>query len=75
MLPGASDVFTHGFTARPRSTAFLASSPAPTMTDGFEVLVHDVIEEMTTAPWSTSNSRPSSIRTVTRLLARPGSGE
>src|SRR6185503_20847777 len=37
--PGASDVFTHGFTLRPRSTAFFASSPAAIMTDGLEVLV------------------------------------
>jgi hypothetical protein len=38
--PGASDVFTHGLRVRPRSTAFLASRPAPIITDGFEVLVH-----------------------------------
>jgi hypothetical protein len=30
--------------------AFLASRPAPTSTEGFEVLVQDVIAAMTTAP-------------------------
>src|SRR5690349_12917577 len=40
--PGASEVFTHGPTPSPRSTAFLASKPAASMTDGFEVLVHEV---------------------------------
>jgi hypothetical protein len=43
-------VLTHGFTASPRSTAFRASRPAPTITDGFEVLVHEVIAAITTAP-------------------------
>jgi hypothetical protein len=46
--PGASDVLTHGLTCRPRSTARLASRPAPSMTDGFEVFVHDVMAAMTT---------------------------
>jgi hypothetical protein len=41
--PGASEVLTHGLTLRPFSTAFLATRPAPTSTDGFEVLVHEVI--------------------------------
>jgi hypothetical protein len=48
--PGASEVLTHGLTSRPRSTAFLASRPAPSMTDGFDVLVHDVIAAITTWP-------------------------
>src|SRR6476661_10067368 len=63
--PGASVVFTHGLVARPRSTAFLASSAAPIITCGLEVLVHEVIAAMTTWPWSTSVSVPSSI--VTRV--------
>ena len=46
------EVFTQGFTSRPRSVAFFASSPAAIMTDGFEVLVHDVIEAIETMPWS-----------------------
>src|SRR3954447_17822147 len=57
--PGASEVFTHGLRCRPRSTALRASSPAPTMTNGLDVLVHDVMAATTTAPWSTSTSSPS----------------
>ena len=52
--PGASDVFTHGLAVSPRSTAFRASRPAATITDGFDVFVHDVIAAITTAPWSSS---------------------
>ena len=37
--PGASEVFTHGLAVRPFATALRASSPAPSMTDGFEVFV------------------------------------
>src|SRR5881409_349972 len=59
--PGASDVFTHGLRCRPRSTALRASSPAPTITNGFEVLVHDVMAATTTAPWSISTSSPSRV--------------
>ena len=69
--PGAIEVFTHGLIARPRSTAFLASSAAPSITDGFDVLVHEVMEEITTAPWSSSNDAPSARVTVTGRLARP----
>src|SRR3954451_22550636 len=45
--PGARLVFTHGLRVRPRSTAFLASSPAPTMTAGLDVFVQDVIAAIT----------------------------
>ena len=41
---------TQGFVVRPRSTAFLASRAAPTMTEGLDVLVQLVIEAITTAP-------------------------
>src|SRR3954453_15155275 len=68
--PGASDVFTQGLRCRPRSTAFFASRPAPIITNGFDVLVHDVIAATTTAPWSTSKVSPSS-DTVAGLLGRP----
>ena len=44
-------VFTHGLRVRPFSTAFFASSAAPIITDGLEVLVHDVIAAIATAPW------------------------
>ena len=59
-------VLTHGLRCRPFSTAFLASSAAPIITDGLEVLVHEVIAAIATAPWSTSNFVPS-IVTVGRL--------
>ena len=52
--PGASDVFTHGLVASPRSTAFFASRPAATITDGFDVLVQLVIAAITTEPFFTS---------------------
>ena len=54
--PGASVVLTHGLRCSPFSTAFLASRAAPIITEGLEVLVHDVIAAITTAPWSTSTS-------------------
>jgi hypothetical protein len=38
----------------PRSTAFLASRPAPTITCGFDVFVQEVIAAMTTLPCSRS---------------------
>ncbi len=49
--PGARDVLTYGGTRRPRATALRARRPAPSITDGFEVLVQLVIAAMTTAPW------------------------
>src|SRR5207244_2071263 len=48
--PGASEVFTHGLTLRPLAAALRASRPAPTITLGFEVLVHDVMAAITTSP-------------------------
>src|SRR5690349_23835424 len=70
LLPGASEVLTHGLTVSPRSTAFFASSAAATITDGFEVLVHEVIDAIATWPWSSSASVPSAIVRGTRLVAR-----
>src|SRR5215468_6780660 len=69
--PGASVVLTHGLRARPRSTAFLASSAAPTMTLGLDVLVHDVMAAMTTAPWSSSQVVPSESVIWVGLVGRP----
>src|SRR3954469_12656178 len=46
--PGASEVFTQGFTVSPFATALRASRPAPIITLGLEVLVQDVIAAMTT---------------------------
>ena len=65
--PGASEVFTHGRRSRPFSTAFRASSAAPIITDGFEVLVHEVIAAIVTAPWSSSSCVPSARVTGTGL--------
>src|SRR5919199_601208 len=67
---GAGVVFTPGLTSRPASTAFLASRAAPIITDGLDVLVHEVIAAITTWPWSTSVSRPSSSVTGVRLGGR-----
>src|SRR5690242_11694879 len=64
-------VFTHGLVIRPLSTAFLASSAAPSITVGLDVLVHDVMPATTTAPWSSTNSPRSSERTVIGLDGRP----
>ena len=50
--PGARLVFTHGWRFRPFSTAFFATSPAPIITLGFDVLVQLVIAAMTTEPCS-----------------------
>jgi hypothetical protein len=68
--PGASDVLTHGLEVRPRSTALRASSPAPIITDGFDVFVHEVIAAITTWPWSSSVSVPSASLTGMRCEAR-----
>src|SRR3954471_59640 len=48
--PGARLVFTHGRRVSPASTALRASSPAPNITDGFDVFVQLVIAAITTAP-------------------------
>src|SRR6266480_5783229 len=53
--PGASDVFTHGGTISPRSTALRASRPAAIITDGLDVLVQEVIAAITTWPSASSN--------------------
>ena len=68
--PGASVVFTQGLRLRPRSTAFLASRAAPTMTDGLDVFVQEVMAAITTAPWSTLVVVPSSRVTWIGLEAR-----
>ena len=62
---------THGLRSRPFSTAFLASRAAPIITDGLDVLVHDVMAAMVTAPWSSSNDVPSASVTWAGLLGRP----
>src|SRR5918994_6722164 len=69
--PGASVVFTHGLLVRPRSTALRASRAAPIITCGLDVLVQEVIAAITTAPWSSSNSTPSALVTMTGSETRP----
>src|SRR5437867_13031515 len=70
MEPGASEVLTQAGTCNPRSTAFFASSPAAIITDGLEVFVQLVIAAITTEPWRSSQSWPSSLRlTCVRRLA------
>src|SRR6185503_19520361 len=69
--PGASEVFTHGLRDRPRSTALRASSAAPIITCGLDVLVQDVIDAITTAPWSSSYAVPSGAVTGVGECARP----
>src|SRR5512139_2136930 len=68
--PGAIEVLTHGLRVRPFSTAFLASSAAPSMTYGLDVLVQEVMAATTTAPWSISKVVPSSRVTGTTLCGR-----
>jgi hypothetical protein len=55
---------TQGGVRRPRSTAFLARSPAPTITEGLEVLVQLVIAAIATDPLA-SGKRSSSAVTST----------
>ena len=43
---------------RPRSTAFFASRPAPSISEGFEVLVQLVMAAMTTEPSARSKLSP-----------------
>src|SRR3954452_1978058 len=72
--PGASVVFTHGLAVRPRSPAFLASSAAPIITCGLDVLVQEVMAAITTCPWSTKVSVPSSMTTRVGLEGRSAAG-
>ena len=53
----------------PRSTAFLASRPAASITDGLEVLVQLVMAAITTAPWPSRSSLPFSA-TLARAAGR-----
>src|SRR5260370_36561353 len=66
--PGASEVLTQGLTVKPLAAALRARSPAPIMTLGFDVLVHDVIAAITTSPWPSAWLRPS---TGSRLPSSP----
>jgi hypothetical protein len=52
--PGERLVLTQGFAFKPRRAALRASNAAPSMTDGFEVLVQLVMAAINTAPSLTS---------------------
>src|SRR3954469_6809174 len=69
--PGASDVLTHGLAVSPRSTAFLASRAAATITEGLEGLVQGGIGALATCPWSSSVCVPSASVSGTLRLGRP----
>ena len=76
MDPGASVVFTQGLDLSPFATAFLAKSAAPIITDGFDVLVQEVIEAITTSPFftrvepaTTSFSTVLSVKYVGRIFS------
>ena len=64
-------VLTHGLEVRPFSAALRAMRPAPTMTDGLEVLVQEVMEAIATMPWSRVYSPPFGEDTVTGVDWRP----
>ena len=75
--PGASEVLTVGATRSPRATALRASRPAPIITVGFEVFVHDVIAAIATEPVRTVTvSSPTVISTgsVGTPIVRRGVG-
>jgi hypothetical protein len=69
--PGASEVLTVGPTRRPRATAFRASSPAPTITVGLDVFVHDVIAAMATEPCRTIAPDPPISMATLQLSVAP----
>ena len=48
--PGDRVVFTHGRRVTPRRVALRANNPAATITCGLEVLVHEVMAAIATAP-------------------------
>ena len=64
--PGASEDFTHSFRSSPRSTAFFAIRPAPTITCGLDVFVHEVIAAITSC---TNTSNPA-VMVAAGLLAK-----
>src|SRR5262249_58401537 len=64
--------YSDGRRLTPASTVLRASSAAPTITDGLEVLVHEVMAAITTEPWSTAVLVPSSRVTWAGWDGRPG---
>src|SRR5258707_7186807 len=72
--PGVSDVLTRGETLKPRATAFRARRPAPTITVGFEVFVHDVIAAIATEPVRIDARCPSSSTSTAGYSSSPATG-
>ncbi len=66
---------TYGATSRPSSTAFFASSPAATITDGLEVFVQLVIAAMTTQPFSSVLAGFAATAVAARPLTGPPSSD
>ena len=64
--PGARLDLTQGLRRRPRSTAFLARSPAVTSTCGLDVFVQLVIAAITTEPSPTCVGSPSRVSSTER---------
>ena len=56
--PGARLVLTQGLLCRPFFAALRASRPAAIITEGLEVLVHEVMAAMTTLPWESEKTCP-----------------
>ena len=63
-------VFTHGLRSRPSATAFRATSPAPIITLGFDVLVQLVIAAMTTVPSVIVKRSPSYSTSASALMSK-----
>ncbi|CAB4548850.1 unannotated protein [freshwater metagenome] len=61
-------VLTQGLLLKPFSTAFLASNAAAIITDGLDVLVHDVIDAITTSPFPTDVDLPLTLTSTLDLL-------
>ncbi|CAB4815062.1 unannotated protein [freshwater metagenome] len=53
---------------KPFSTAFLASKAAPIITDGFEVLVQEVMDAITISPFETVVAFPFTFTSILFLL-------
>ena len=75
--PGAKEDFTQGLRVKPNSLALRANRPAATVLRGFDVLVHEVIAAMMTAPsgikpsvrFSTTPAIPFSFRSAVETRA------
>jgi len=67
--PGARLVLTQGRVAKPRATAFSASRPAASITEGFEVLVQEVIAAITTEPWRRRQATPPTSVSISTAVA------